>query len=211
MTDRTPYTYLVGWSKLNKWYYGVRYRKGCHPSDFWIKYFTSSKVVKQFRKLYGEPDVIQIRKIFDDIDSARNWELKVLQKLNVTENSKWLNQTDSISIRLDNLSISSMASKLSIKYKGEGNPFYGKSHTKETRQKMSELGKQRDVSDAVKNMLKNKWVGKTRTEKNKENVSNYAKKRIWIVNKEGALSHCTDVNDLRLLSGEFKLGRKWSN
>lgn len=31
--DNQPYTYLIGWSKLNKWYYGVRYSKKCK----WIK------------------------------------------------------------------------------------------------------------------------------------------------------------------------------
>ena len=46
--DRTPYTYLIGWSNLNKFYYGVRYGKGCHPSDLWVKYFGSRNAeVKQ--------------------------------------------------------------------------------------------------------------------------------------------------------------------
>jgi len=38
-----PYTYLIGWSNLNTWYYGRRTSKNCHPSDLWQKYFTSSK------------------------------------------------------------------------------------------------------------------------------------------------------------------------
>lgn len=211
MDDRTPYTYLIGWSKLNKWYYGVRYRKGCSPSELWLEYFTSSQVVKQFRKLNGEPDIIVIRKIFKDVDSARHWERKVLKRLNVVESDKWLNQTDSISIKLNDLTIKAIASKLSKKYKGEGNPFYGKTHTLEVKEKLRELAKQREIPDSVKNMLRTKWKGKTRSEQNRDNVSNYAKKRIWIVNKEGVLRHCTDVNDERLLSGEFKLGRKWTN
>lgn len=211
MDDRTPYTYLIGWSKLNKWYYGVRYRKGCSPSELWLEYFTSSQVVKQFRKLNGEPDIIVIRKIFKDVDSARHWERKVLKRLNVVESDKWLNQTDSISIKLNDLTIKAIASKLSKKYKGEENPFYGKTHTLEVKEKLRELAKQREIPDSVKNMLRTKWKGKTRSEQNRDNVSNYAKKRIWIVNKEGVLRHCTDVNDERLLSGEFKLGRKWTN
>lgn len=52
--SHVPYTYLIGWSKLNKWYYGSRTAKNCHPSELWIKYFTSSKFVKEFRRLYGE-------------------------------------------------------------------------------------------------------------------------------------------------------------
>ena len=48
MTDRIPYTYIIGWSSLNKWYYGVRYAKNCKPEDLWKTYFTSSKHVKEF-------------------------------------------------------------------------------------------------------------------------------------------------------------------
>lgn len=33
----TPYTYLIGWSKQNKFYYGRRTAKNCHPKEFWIK------------------------------------------------------------------------------------------------------------------------------------------------------------------------------
>lgn len=211
MEDRIPYTYLIGWSNLNKWYYGVRYRKGCNPSELWEKYFTSSQVVKKFRKLHGDPDIILVRRTFNDIDSARLWEQKVLRRLKVVENNKWLNQTDSISIKLNDLTIKSIASKLSEKYKGSGNPFYGKQHTTEVKEKLRELAKHRETPDSVKDMLRTKWKGRTRSKENRENVANYAKNRIWIVNKEGVLRHCTDVNDERLLSGEFKLGRKWTN
>lgn len=93
-----PYTYLIGWSKYNKWYYGVKFAKNCNPQDFWKKYFTSSKKVKQFRKKYGEPDIIQIRKTFKEANSARLWEHKVLRRLKVLCNEKWLNESDSISI-----------------------------------------------------------------------------------------------------------------
>ena len=91
--NRTPYTYLIGWSKLDRWYYGVRFAKNCHPSELWIKYFTSSKHVKQFRIEHGDPDVIQIRKIFCNIQSAINWESKVLKRINVLTQEKWLNKT----------------------------------------------------------------------------------------------------------------------
>jgi hypothetical protein len=37
------YTYLIGWSKLDKWYYGVRYASNCNPDELWVKYKTSSK------------------------------------------------------------------------------------------------------------------------------------------------------------------------
>lgn len=87
------YTYLIGWSKLNKWYYGVRYAKFCCPSELWVSYFTSSKHVKNFVSKYGKPDVIQIRKVFNDANKARLWESKVLKRLKVITNEKWINKS----------------------------------------------------------------------------------------------------------------------
>jgi len=103
MTIYTPYTYLIGWSHLNKWYYGVRtankhlclYESGCHPDEFWKTYFTSSPSVEDYLEIYGNPDVVQIRKTFKTRDEALIWESKVLKRLNVRENDTWLNKHDS--------------------------------------------------------------------------------------------------------------------
>ena len=85
--SRNCYTYLIGWSKLNIWYYGSKYGKDANPNTFWINYFTSSKNVKQFRKEYGEPDIVQIRKTFgESVDACLNWEHKVLTKISAMEN-----------------------------------------------------------------------------------------------------------------------------
>jgi len=97
----TPYTYLVGWSNYDLWYYGVRFAKGCNPNDLWVTYFTSSNRVKHTREQYGEPDVVEIRRVFKNQDSARVWEHKVLKRMKVIKNSKWLNQTDNVSIGMD--------------------------------------------------------------------------------------------------------------
>ena len=87
-----PYTYVIGWTRLNKYYYGVRYAKKCNPSDLWVSYFTSSKFVKRLREKEGEPDIKQIRKIFTDTKSAILWEAKVLRRLDVLSKDNWLNQ-----------------------------------------------------------------------------------------------------------------------
>jgi hypothetical protein len=89
--DFKPYTYIVGWAKHNKFYYGSRYGVNCSPNDLWQTYFTSSKIVHAFREQFGEPDIIQIRKTFKNRDEAINWEFKVLKKLKVKSNEKWLN------------------------------------------------------------------------------------------------------------------------
>ena len=94
MTIYTPYTYLIGWSDLSKFYYGVRYAKECHPDELWSKYFTSSKHVARFRNKYGEPDIVQIRRTFSDREDAKNWENKVLLRMNARDHPKLLNATN---------------------------------------------------------------------------------------------------------------------
>lgn len=98
--SRECYTYFLHWSNTDKSYYGVRYARECSPNDLWKTYFTSSKFVLAQRQLYGEPDIIQIRKTFgDDSSKAKLWEEKVLRRMNVVFNNKWLNQTNNNSFR----------------------------------------------------------------------------------------------------------------
>jgi len=92
--NNIPYTYLIGWSKLDTWYYGVQYGKKCHPDNLWVKYFTSSKHVKKFRELNGEPDVIEVRHTFNNKEKAQKWEIKCISKLEMVKSSKWLNRKE---------------------------------------------------------------------------------------------------------------------
>jgi hypothetical protein len=106
------YTYVVGWTKLNKFYYGVRFAKNCHPDDLWKKYFTSSKLVKYYRGTCGEPDILQIRKTFDSVENAILWEQKVLRRLKVLQSDKWLNQNIGGAVKLDDETYKIIAKKL---------------------------------------------------------------------------------------------------
>lgn len=142
--DTVAFTYLIGWSYNNKWYYGVRYASGCSPEDMWVTYFTSSKYVQHYRELHGEPDVIQIRKTFDDPNKARLYEQKLLKRMKVVERTDFLNMSDHVSC--DPYSISGDKHWMKTEYhrkrqsdnmKGENNPMYGKKHRDETRIKMS--------------------------------------------------------------------------
>jgi len=92
--NHKPYTYLIGWPSLNKWYYGVRYAKNCCPDDLWVSYFTSSRLVKNFVTQHGDPVVREIRKTFFSIQEAQQWESRVLKKLKVVANEKWINGHD---------------------------------------------------------------------------------------------------------------------
>lgn len=102
--DRTPYTYLIGWSKLNTYYYGLRFAEGCHPDELWKTYFTSSKYVAEFVAQHGDPDVIEIRRIFHEVPKARLWEHTVLRRMKVIHRGDFLNRTDNKSISTDNYS-----------------------------------------------------------------------------------------------------------
>jgi len=132
----TPYTYLIGWSEHDLWYYGVRYAKDCDPSDLWTKYFTSSKRVKSIRAELGEPNVVTIRRTCIDADSARLWEHTVLRRIKATQSNKWLNQTDNVAICLNEETIARIASKNT----GQNR----KPHSEETKQKIREarIGKE---------------------------------------------------------------------
>lgn len=119
-----PYTYLIGWTEQNTYYYGVRFAKDCHPNELWTEYFTSSKYVKKFRKKFGEPDVVQIRETFSDPDKARLWEHKVLRRIGAKDSEHFLNMTDNLSIKMTP-------------------EMYEEKFTPEVRAKMSESAKKR--------------------------------------------------------------------
>lgn len=91
---RNCYTYLIGWTSRDMWYYGVRYALNCAPSDLWVTYFTSSTFVARTREMFGEPDVVQVRNTYgNNAKLARHCEDKVLRRLKVVRSSKWLNRS----------------------------------------------------------------------------------------------------------------------
>jgi hypothetical protein len=94
-----PYTYLLKCLVDNTFYYGVKYGKNCQPDDFWIKYETSSKIVKEKIKKYGKENFsFEIRKVFENSNKARLWENKVLRRLKVIHREDFMNKTNNISI-----------------------------------------------------------------------------------------------------------------
>ena len=87
------YTYLIGWSHLNKYYYGKQSGKKANPENLWKTYFTSSRYVKDYRLKFGEPDIIEIRKTFDAPEKCCIWEQSVLRRLKIYGKDKWLNKS----------------------------------------------------------------------------------------------------------------------
>jgi len=92
MSIYTPFTYLITHIPTGKRYYGVRYQKGCHPSDIGTKYFSSSNVIK---KMIAEDGLdkfkFEVRRTFDNADKATRWERRVHLRMKVHKNDDWLN------------------------------------------------------------------------------------------------------------------------
>lgn len=95
------YVYSIRFKITGQWYIGCRYAKHLTNDtvlkDLWIKYFTSSKLIKNLIKAHGvdsfEP---KIRKVFDNPADAKAYEISFLKKVNARVNSKFLNQCNSV-------------------------------------------------------------------------------------------------------------------
>lgn len=95
--DCTPFTYLIKCVPTNEYYYGVRYAKGCQPSDLWSTYFTSSNKIGQRIALFGVSAFqYEIRRTFDCPHKARLWEYNVLKRINAIQDPKWLNVSNGV-------------------------------------------------------------------------------------------------------------------
>lgn len=99
-----PYTYLIKHIPSGMVYYGVRWknvRMGLSPEeDLWNVYFTTSKLVKNLINQYGVDSFeYEIRRTFNSIADARQWESCVLTRMNVLERPTiWLNRTNNKAI-----------------------------------------------------------------------------------------------------------------
>lgn len=171
------YTYLIGWSKHNIWYYGVRYANGCQPIDLWTTYFTSSKYVKEFRETYGEPDIIEVRKIFKNQKNAIKCEDRVIKTLKLYENKNFLNRSYSGSIYYDE----EVRKKISNSRIGKSAPHLknkSKEHIEKMRKTKTGVKQSEAHKKAVSEALKKKWslqkhhcFGTSLTEQHKNSIS----------------------------------------
>lgn len=167
----SPYCYLIGWKRLNKFYYGVRtakksktlYESGCHPDDLWNLYFTSSEIVSNFRKKYGEPDIIEVRRVFKTAAEALKWETKVLQRMDVVDDKKWLNIKDSPGMCMTH----QVRLKMSQSQKG-------RKHSKETKEKIRKWNigrKMKPISEAHKKAIRDANLGSKHSDETKAKIS----------------------------------------
>lgn len=202
-----PFTYLIGWSKHNVWYYGRRTKKKCQPSDLWKTYFTSSNHVKQFRLENGEPDIIIIRKTFTDTNKCSLWETKVLRRIDAAHNEKWLNRKNGdekwnmTGVQHSEETKRKIGQSNKGKLLGNKNAL-GSKHTDEWKEQQSlrKIGKlgpnkgrkfSKEICDNISNSLKGRIFSDEHKQKLKESAKNRSKPIIecphcgksgWIVN-----------------------------
>lgn len=89
----TPYVYLIIHKTSGKMYYGSRYSSDCDPSDLWVTYFSSSKIIHELIDVYGKEDfVYKVRKTFKNKDEALDHEFKVLRRTQLHKHKDYLNR-----------------------------------------------------------------------------------------------------------------------
>lgn len=191
MKEYIPYTYLIRSLQTGDVYYGVKFAKGCTPSQFWKKYFTSSKVVAEMIEWYGKDSfVFEIRKTFKTKDEALKWEQTVLRRMKVKHGVNiWLNKHDSsnnfkfhnseyTAERLDKIRVSSSGRKHSEETKrkiSEGNK--GKVHSYETKAIIGAKIKAACEDPEYIKRLSESHKGIKTSEKQKESVRESNKRR----------------------------------
>ncbi len=189
-----PYVYLIGWSHLDTYYIGSSFGKikNAHPIQLWSTYFTSSKYVNEFREVNGEPDIVRIEKTFNDREKCINYEVKLLIRMNVIRDSRFLNRscgngkfliinhTESTKekIRLSKQNISDETRlKLSIA---------GKNISVETRQKMSISKK--NMSDETRAKMGAVHKGRKRSPETCRKIGETSKGRVFTADARQKMS-----------------------
>ncbi len=161
--DFVPYTYIIGWTSLNKWYYGSSYgtEKKAHPSQLWSTYFTSSRYVKAFREEYGEPDFIQVTNTFASSEETKEFERYVLKFIDAKRNPKFLNRSNGDGHYGGVGKVSEETrNRISVSMKGK---LKGIPLTEETKKKISESSKGRVHTEETKQKLRTHNLGKKHT------------------------------------------------
>ena len=179
MNIYTPYTYLITFLPTGQQYYGVRTKQGCHPTDLWNSYYTSSKTVRQLIKQHGADAFRwEVRKTFSNREDAIIWEHRLLSRIDAARNPQYLNKNNGDrkffggGVPKGFRHSEDARRKMSINSSGSNNPNYGRNFSEATRRKLSEArkGKCNLTAEQVEK-LKERMTG--------ENNFNYGKKFAW--------------------------------
>ena len=90
-----PYVYRIKHKITKEFYYGVQYNKHANPSDFWVKYFTSSEYIHTIIENEGaEIFNTKICKVFNTAEEACTYEEKIIDR--VMNSCKCLNKQNKL-------------------------------------------------------------------------------------------------------------------
>jgi hypothetical protein len=193
-----PYTYLLKFNidGVVKYYYGVRYgnvRLDIPPSkDLFIKYFTSSKSVKNLLERNIYPFEIIIHKTFKTSEDACLYEVNFLNRINAKDRFDFLNLTNDFNNSLpysnrgrilsnetkEKISTSSSKSQSNEEYREfRKNLMLNKWNSPEFIEKMNKANNSFWNSGSgkiIKDKNSKNWIGKTHTEETKLKMSESA-------------------------------------
>ena len=186
------YTYYIKNKITNQFYYGSRCKNiklnKSAKEDFWVIYFTSSKEIKSLRNIYGNDSFeYTILCESEDYDSCF-WYEQNLIKENI-DNSLCINiqyqDKDSGHRIFSGQGPCTNERRLAISKskKGEKNPFFGRSHSAESKKKISVASKGKPKSEETRQKMsaaahghtnqvgaKNSMFGRKHTEESREKI-----------------------------------------
>lgn len=175
LPDRSPFVYVIRDVTNNKRYGGVKFAKGCKPSDLLSSYFTSSKIVKSLIAS-GREFVIDNIIEFDTKEEAIEFEELMLQMVNASTSEDWYNQAIGKAINpevvkqtcLEKYGVASWMSTETAKQSGlgfkEGNTFGCFKRNEETKRRMSLAFTGRDFSEEHRRRISESKLGKKASE-----------------------------------------------
>lgn len=151
-TTKLHYVYRITNKKNNKHYYGIRSSKIEPGLDLGIKYFSSS-TDKGFIKEQKENKYLfkyKIIRICESRETAIKLEIKLHNKFDVGNNSSFYNKSKQTDVKFDRSGIRhTEETKLKISKNGKLKGMYGKSVSKETRNKISKSLKNSEYFDSL--------------------------------------------------------------
>jgi hypothetical protein len=79
LTKNIPYVYIIKNKSTGLKYIGAKYSKNSNPNNFWVNYFTSSKLIHKLIEFYGVNDFeFKIIKTFNSVFDTLQYERKLI-------------------------------------------------------------------------------------------------------------------------------------
>jgi len=132
-----PYTYLIRFIITGQLYYGSKTAIDCHPDDFWVKYFTTSEIVKALITEHGKDSFeVLYTKNHATKEAALKWEELYLISVDAARNPNYLNRQNGGKNFVCNGHTEETKALMCITRAGENNPNFGREFSEEHKQKL---------------------------------------------------------------------------